>query len=134
MKKSIIKIELLQGENAPIVFSTEISEGANLSEISGTLAFRIIKLMQKTRKYKMNLGGFSFARKFDVCITIEGQSASGTEVNGLSVIQFGIALQNNEASAERFHGFISELVSEILAGDSQIEDTFAELKEDLCLN
>ena len=128
-----IKIELLQGENSPIVFSTQV-ESSKLDEVSGTLAFRIIQLMLKVRKYKMNLGGFSFARKFDVQISIEGVAASGTKLNGLDVIKFGITLQRNDNSIEKFHGFISELVGEILCGDSQIEDTFQELKADLCLN
>lgn len=134
MKKQVIKIELLQGDNSPLVFSTEINERAKNDVVSGTLAFRIITLMQKTKKYRMNLGGFSFARKFDVKITIQGVEASGTEVVGKDVVKFGITLQANENSAERFHAFINELVLDIMLGTSQLEDTFAELKDELCLN
>ena len=132
MKKVVI--ELLQGENAPIVLSTEISKEAKNSEVSGTLAYRIIKLMQKARKFKMNLGGFSFARKFDVKISIDGVNASGSETLGLSVIKFGITIQNKEKSADRFHDFINELVNDILCGDSELEGDFSELKEELCMN
>jgi hypothetical protein len=128
-----IKIELLQGENQPLVFCTEISS-VRLSKISGTLAFRIITLMQKAKKYKMNLGGFSFARKFDVRISMNEVSASGTEDLGLSSVQFGITLQANESSVDKFHGFIADLVNAIATGEGQIEDTFVNLKEELCLN
>ena len=134
MNKQTIKIELLQASNSPLVYSTEISDRAKNSVISGTLAFRIITLFQKARKYKMNLGGFSFARKFDVKITIQGVEASGTEVNGAGSIKFGITLQGNEKSVDQFHNFINDLVLDIMLGTSQVEDTFAELKEDLCLN
>ena len=44
-----VKIELLQGDNAPLVFSTGIESNC-LDEVSGTLAFRITKLMQKSQK------------------------------------------------------------------------------------
>lgn len=129
-----VKIELLQGDNSPLVFSTEISESAKLSKISGTLAFRIILLFQKAKKYRMNLGGFSFARKFDVRITVQGVCASGTEIVGKDVIKFGITLQANENSVERFHDFIKDLVIDILTGESQMEGDFADLKPELCLN
>lgn len=134
MKKQTIKIELLQGDNSPLLFAIEMSADANLSEVSGTLAFRIMKLREKVAKYKMNLGGFSFSRKFDVKISVGGTSASGTEVLGLSSIKFGITLQANEASADRFHDFLNELVLAVLTGEDQIEGTFSELKDELCLN
>jgi len=127
-----IKIELLQGENAPLVFSTPI-ESNKLDEISGTLAFRIITLMQKAKKYKMNMG-FSFARKFDVRLTIDGVSVDGTNaiLNGL--MKFSITLQDRPESMERFHGFIEELVLEVATGQSDLEGTFEELKEEIILN
>lgn len=127
-----VKIELLQGENSPLVFSTPV-ESNKLDEISGTLAFRIITLMKKARKYKMNIG-FSFARKFDVRLTIDGVSTDGTNalLNGL--MKFSITLQDNEKSMERFHGFIEELVLEVATGQSALEGTFAELLEEIELN
>ena len=65
----------------------------------------------------MNIG-FSFARKFDVKITIDGKSADGTKtiLNGL--MRFAITLQDNEKSIERFNGFITELVLDVLTGES----------------
>lgn len=129
-----IKIELLQGDGSPVVASTELDGRCKLDKVSGTLAFRILKLRQKAQKFRMNLGGFSFARKFDVKISIAGKSASGTESIGLGSIKFGITIQNNEKSAMRFHSFIEELVSELLCEDSKIIDTFDELLPELNLN
>lgn len=125
-----IKITLVQKENE-LVFSTPV-ESQKIDEISGTLSARIIALMVKSRKFKMNLG-FSFSRKFDVKIEIDGIEASGTEtiLNGL--VKFGIAVQTNEASMDRFAEFIGELVNEILTGKNQLEGTFDELKEELGL-
>lgn len=126
-----VKITLLQGENE-LIFSTPI-ETKKINEIAGTLAYRITALMQKSRKYKMNIG-LSFARKFDVAIEIDGKKADGTHTLLNGMVRFGITLQNNEASVDRFHGFISELVADIMTGQSQLEGTIEELKSNLCLN
>ena len=114
MKK--IVITLVQGEQK-LIFDTFI-ESDKITEVSGTLAARIIALMVKSRKYKMNLG-FSFSRKFDVQISVEGLGeANGTEtiLNGL--MQFGITLGLNEGSVQRFGSFIHELVFSVLVKDT----------------
>lgn len=120
-----VSINLVQGENS-INFNTELSS-RNFTEISGTLSGRILALMVRKKKYNMNLGGFSFARKFDVRIAIDGQSADGTSVIANGVVQFGITIQNNEKSFEKFHGFIGELVEDILTGRNILEGTLEEI-------
>jgi hypothetical protein len=120
-----VSINLVQGENS-INFNTELSS-RNFTEISGTLSGRILALMVRKKKYNMNLGGFSFARKFDVRIAIDGQSADGTNVIANGVVQFGITIQNNEKSFEKFHGFIGELVEDILTGRNVLEGTLEEI-------
>lgn len=120
-----VSINLIQGENS-INFNTELSS-RNFTEISGTLSGRILALMVRKKKYNMNLGGFSFARKFDVRIAIDGQSADGTSVIANGVVQFGITIQNNEKSFEKFHGFIGELVEDILTGRNVLEGTLEEI-------
>jgi hypothetical protein len=120
-----VSINLIQGENS-INFNTELSS-RNFTEISGTLSGRILALMVRKKKYNMNLGGFSFARKFDVRIAIDGQSADGTNVIANGVVQFGITIQNNEKSFEKFHGFIGELVEDILTGRNVLEGTLEEI-------
>ena len=129
MKNKNVKIELLQGENSPLVFAENI-ESRKLNEVAGTLAFRILKLREKAKKYGMKLG-FSFARKFDVRITIDGVSASGTEDEFKSMVKFGITVQSNEKSMEKFHSFIKDLVLSILAGEGQQEGTYKSLKGEL---
>jgi len=125
-----IKITLVQGENE-LIFSTDIKSN-KINEIAGTLSTRIIALMVKSRKYGMNLG-FSFARKFDVKIEIDGKDASGTDtiLNGL--VKFGITIQMNDNSMDKFNDFIGELVSDILTGRNELEGTFEELKKELSL-
>ena len=120
-----VSINLVQGESS-INFNTELSS-RNFTEISGTLSGRILALMVRKKKYNMNLGGFSFARKFDVRIAIDGQSADGTNVIANGVVQFGITIQNNEKSFEKFHGFIGELVEDILTGRNVLEGTLEEI-------
>ena len=129
MKKVIIR--LIQGA-AILEFSAEI-ETQKITEIAGTLAARIIALNVKQRKYSVKLG-FSFARKFDVEIVIDGKAANGSKdlLNGL--VKFGITIQQNELSYNRFAGFVSELVEEILTGKNQLEGEFSELVGELHLN
>ena len=122
-----VSINLIQGE-AKLVFNSELSS-RNFTEISGTLSGRILSLMTRKKKYNMNLGGFSFARKFDVRIEIDGQGASGTETIANGLVQFGITIQNNEKSFERFHGFIGELIEDILTGRNVLEGTLDEMLE-----
>ncbi len=122
-----VSINLVQGE-ACINFSTQI-ESIRFDEISGTLSGRILALMVRKKKYNINLGGFSFARKFDVRICIDGVEASGTNTIANGVVQFAITIQNNENSFNKFHGFISELVEDILSGRNVLEGTLDEILE-----
>lgn len=122
-----VSITLIQNE-AKLAFNTELSS-RNFTEISGTLSGRILALMNRKKKYNMNLGGFSFARKFDVRIEIDGQGTSGTETIANGLVQFGITIQNNEKSFEKFHGFIGELIEDILTGRNVLEGTLDEVLE-----
>ena len=118
-----------EGGAKELKFSTQIASEL-LSEISGTLAARIITLAQKVRKYKMDIG-FSFSRKFDVCIEIDGQSTDGTTAILNGAVHFGITLQANEGSYTRFYAFIDELVYSLLIGANEIEGEFSEFLAEL---
>jgi hypothetical protein len=120
-----VGITLVQGE-AKLHFNTELSS-RNFTEISGTLSGRILALMYRKKKYNINLGGFSFARKFDVRIEIDGMASDGTNTIANGLVQFGITIQNNEKSFEKFHGFIGELVEDILTGRNVLEGTLDEI-------
>lgn len=122
-----VSINLVQGDSC-INFSTQI-ESIRFDEISGTLSGRILALMVRKKKYNINLGGFSFARKFDVRIAIDGIEASGTNTITNGVVQFAITIQNNEKSFQKFHGFIHELVEDILSGRNVLEGTLDEMLE-----
>lgn len=93
--KTVVRIELTQ-KGKTISFNTEISDSCKVDQVAGTIAFRVISLFQKAKKFKINLDGFSFARKFDVKVIIEGKEASGTQVILNGSMEFGLTLQNNE--------------------------------------
>lgn len=128
-----VTIKLIQGENV-LTLSTELQTKLT-SEISGTLAGKIIVLMQRAKKYKMNLG-FSFNKKFDVEISINGEAASGTNVLLNGLMRFGITLKENAQSVNNFHNFITELVTDIATGRNLIEGELDEVLElyDISLN
>ena len=132
-KMQVVTIELKQGDNTPLRFSTELTQGLKNDEVSGTLAHRIISLKRKAKKYKMNLG-FSFARKFDVKISIGGVCADGKNTLMRGAVEFGLTIQNNEESENRFHDFVKELTDAILTGEDQAEGTFAELMAEVNYN
>lgn len=128
MKKVIIT--LVQGENTLTVDTPIKSNKINV--VAGTVAARLLAVMTKAKKYKQKLG-FSFARKFDININIDGKEANGTDTILNGIVKFGITVQNNEESVKRFESFISELVSDILTGRNELEGTFKELCQDLDL-
>lgn len=123
-----IKIQLIQGENTPLEFIENV-DSRRLDEVSGTLAYRILKLRENAIKFRQNIG-FSFARKFDVKIIIDGQSIDGTKLFN-STVKFGITVQSNDLSYKRFHAFIDQLVIDILSGQLESEGTYNELKSGL---
>ena len=45
------------------------------------------------------------------------------------MVQFAITIQNNEKSFQKFHGFIGELVEDILMGRNVLEGTLDEILE-----
>lgn len=132
MENKSIKIELIQ--NGHIVsFSTEIND-QKLSVIAGTIALRIVTMFQNIKKYKVNLNGFSFARKFDVKLIIEGKEVSGTQAILNGTIKFGLTLQNNEKSVAIFGDFIKGLVCDVLTGQSEAEIEIEDLLDEVGLN
>ena len=110
-----IKVELIQQGNEAknLVFTGQI-EADKITEIGGTIAQRILKLHRNARIFKQKLN-FSFARKFNVKLTIDGEEISGSDlING--VIEFGLTVQNNDKSIEQFCNFIDALVTDVLTG------------------
>lgn len=132
MKNKNIRIDLIQKDSV-LSFTVEM-ENEKLSVIAGTIAFRVVTMCQKVRKFKMNLNGFSFARKFDVQLTIEGESTNGTQVIANGTVAFGLTLQDKEQSIEKFGEFIKELVCDIMTGQSKAEVELTDLLEEVGYN
>lgn len=126
--RKTVTVQLVQG-NKGLSFPLEI-ESNRIDEIGGTIAHRIKALFLKSKKYKMNLG-FSFARKFDVKISIDGQSIDGTTSILNGAMEFGLTIQNNKESLTRFVNFIDELTTDLLTGTSNevytLDEVLAEL-------
>ena len=129
VEKTTVRIELLQNGKA-VHFSTDLSDDLKIPAVAATLAHRVVSLFQKAKKFRINLNGFSFARKFDVKIVIGGTEATGTGVILNGSMQFGLTLQDTEKSVRNFAEFIDELVTEVMTGASKVElDTIEELIE-----
>lgn len=126
-----IKVQLVQqGDQAKnLVFTGQI-EANKITEVGGTIAQRVLKLHRNARIFKQKLN-FSFARKFNVKLTIDGEEISGNDLmNG--VIDFGLTVQNNDKSIEKFCAFIESLVTDVLTGENQaiyeMDEVLAEAK------
>lgn len=113
-----VKIELVQqgNESKKIAVVGEV-QSHKISEVGGTIANRILKLHRNATLFGQKLN-FSFSRKFDVKLTIDGKEISGTSLmNG--AVEFGLTVQNKEKSIERFCMFIESLVTDVLTGENQ---------------
>jgi hypothetical protein len=127
-----IKVQLVQqgNESKNLTFTGQIEANKN-TEIGGTIAGRILKLHRNARIFKQKLN-FSFARKFDVKLSINGKEISGSDLlNG--VIDFGLTVQNNEKSIEKFCAFIESLVTDVLTGENhaiyEMDEVLSEAKK-----
>ena len=110
-----IKVELIQVNDAQkrLTFTGEINSD-KISEVASTIAGRIVKLYTNAKVFKQKLN-FTFARKFDLAITIDGQTLSGTDLlNG--AVKFGITVQSNEHSIIKFAKFVEHLTIDIMSG------------------
>ena len=69
--KTTLTLSFVQGANKLTLNRFEI-DSVRISEIAGTLAHRIINARANMIKYGMKIKGFSFNRKFDVVLEING--------------------------------------------------------------
>lgn len=113
METTKVTVNLIQ-EKGAIQFSKEVQSN-RITEISGTISQNIIAFAHKVKRYKMKLDNFSFARKFQVKVTIENRTIDFNEVTGCTNVLFALTI-NNEAN---FANFINEFVEELLTNDSQ---------------
>lgn len=110
-----VKLELVQGEST-LTFTRDIDTD-KITEVSGTIVQNILNLYTKTKKFKMDIG-FSFARKFDVKVTVDGVESNFNKIIASESVKFGITL--GEKSVERFAEFIHEFVTDCMTGQSEL--------------
>lgn len=124
-----IKLTLIQGDNTPLVFTRTI-DTENISEVSGTIVANVLSLYTKSRKYKMNIG-FSFARKFDILLTVDGVETSFNKMTSQETVRFGITL--TPQSVGRFADFLNELVIDAMTLKSVMIYDLDEVKEEFAV-
>lgn len=71
MKKSIVNVTFVQGLNEVRIVNFEI-ESEKITEIAGTLVRKIVNARANMIKYGMKIKGFSFNRKFDIVLQVNG--------------------------------------------------------------
>lgn len=133
MKKTIISLSFVQGANKLTLNQFEI-DSVRISEIAGTLAHRIVNARANMIKYGMKIKGFSFSRKFDIMLTI-----NGCETVCLNDLFAGIVdakvtyLAKNEeqfkVTSGRLCEIIYDLVSLSMTGANELVIDYSELKE-----
>lgn len=119
MKSKSVRIELTNQSDSTksVSIETEI-ESENIQEVANTTAARILSLYKKAKKFKQSIG-FTFARKFDVKLVIDGYEVNGTQTILGGAMEFSITVQNSENSVNKFVEFINELTFDCLTQSSR---------------
>jgi hypothetical protein len=108
MKSTNLSIEFVQGTNKLNVASVQI-DSVKINEIAGTLAHRILTARANMKRYKMSVKGFSFNRKFDMILKIDGCEAVNVSDLFGGLIDAQLTLQANENSFKRFANIIHDM-------------------------
>lgn len=108
MKATKLSIEFVQGANKLNVSNVQI-DSIKINEISGTLANKILTARANMKRYGMSIKGFSFNKKFDIILSIDG--CEPMNVSGLfgGLFDAKITLQANEKSFERFANILHDM-------------------------
>tara|TARA_R110000822_G_scaffold18852_5_gene61848 strand:+ start:3400 stop:3801 length:402 start_codon:yes stop_codon:yes gene_type:complete len=108
MKATKLSIEFVQGANKLNVSNVQI-DSVKINEISGTLANKILSARANMKRYGMSIKGFSFNKKFDIILSIDG--CEPMNVSGLfgGLFDAKITLQANANSFERFKNIIHDM-------------------------
>lgn len=108
MKATNLSIEFVQGANVLNVANVQINS-VRIDEIAGTLANRILTARANMKRYKMSVKGFSFNRKFDMMLKIDGCEAVNISDLFGGMISAQVTLQANENSFKRFANIIQDM-------------------------
>jgi len=130
--KTTLNLSFVQGANKLTLNHFEV-DSVKITEIAGTLAKRIITARANMIKYGMKIKGFSFNRKFDIMLQI-----NGCEAVCLNDLFFGEDNKVNfsakdEAQFKVKAGILCELIYDLvhlsLTGENQMVIDYSELKE-----
>jgi hypothetical protein len=106
--KTNLSIEFVQGTNKLSVANVQI-DSVKIDEIAGTLAQRILTARANMQRYKMSVKGFSFNRKFDMILKIDGCEPVNISDLFAGIISAQVTLQANENSFKRFAHIIQDM-------------------------
>jgi hypothetical protein len=97
------------------------------SEVAGTLVHNMRLVRDKAKKYKIDLNGFSFNRKFEIVLTINEESATLNEILGQQSITFSTTL--TDKTFENFANMVYDLTEGMLTGANDEITDFLQLFE-----
>ncbi len=111
-----VKLTLVQ-ENANLEFAKAI-DSDKISEISGTLCHKVLKVQELREKFKIDLGGFSFHRRFKLRIEIDGQKLDESICYVKNQLEMSITLK--DTNKQNFVLFLHELVKMMMTEDANL--------------
>ena len=103
-----LSIEFVQGANKLNVSNVEINS-VNIGQIAETLAGKILTARANMKRYGMSVKGFSFNRKFDVVLSIDGCESVNVSDLFAGLFEARITLQANENSFKRFAHILHDM-------------------------
>ena len=123
MKNAILTLKQ-RGANIEVKRSIDTEM---VSEIAGTLVHNMRLVRDKAKKYRVDLGGFSFNRKFEIELTINEESATLNEILGQQSVSFSTTL--TDKTFENFADMVYDLTEGMLTGANDEITDFSELFE-----
>lgn len=128
MNNVVLNVQFVQGVNKLTISNFEI-ETDKITEVSGTLINKILTARKNMKKYGMTIKGFSFNRKFDILLSINGNEATNLNelFGGFDNVDAKITLQQTEASYLKFAEILHDLVFEQMTGAMNLVCDYKEL-------
>lgn len=128
MNNVVLNVQFVQGVNKLTISNFEI-ETDKITEVSGTLINRILTARKNMKKYGMTIKGFSFNRKFDILLSVNGNEPTNLNelFGGFDNVEAKITLQQTEASYLKFAEILHDLVFEQMTSSMNLVCDYKEL-------
>jgi hypothetical protein len=127
-----LTLSFVQGANKLTLNRFEV-DSVRISEVAGTLAHRIVNARANMIKYGMKIKGFSFNRKFDIILEINGcESVSLNDLFLGDDNKVSYSAKNEEQFKIKsgiLCEIIYDLVSLSMTGANELVIDYSELKE-----